>query len=170
MIRLTGYSEDELVGRRLSEFLSESTRSEFSRYLETILREGHAEGFMRIVTKEGTERVLQYENVLQIDAHGTKVVFGVAHDVQRKWAEKALRLSVSRLEALLNNRPDAAWMKDDQGRFTAVNEAFARVLGRTHKEIIGRTLREILPGPIAEKSEMEDRTVLESGKSLQVSD
>ena len=71
MVRLTGYSEREFIGRLLSDFLSESTRHEFRDYLETILtRDGHAEGFMRIVTKDGKERVLLYENVLQTDGLG----------------------------------------------------------------------------------------------------
>jgi PAS domain S-box-containing protein len=170
MVRLTGYSEEELIGHSLSGFLSLSTRREFRAYLETILRDGHAEGFMRIVARDGKERVLQYENVLQTDRSGERLIFGVAHDVQRKWAENALRLSVSRLEALLNNMPDAAWMKDDQGRFTTVNDAFARILGRSHRKIIGKTLRELVAPEIAEKSEAEDRIVLETGKILQVSD
>jgi PAS domain S-box-containing protein len=169
MLRLTGYSEPEWQGRSLSEFLSESTRHEFADYLERIIQHGHAEGFMRIVTKDGKERVLQYENVLQGARSGNRHVFGVAHDVQRKWAENALRISVSRLEALLNNIPDIAWMNDDQGRFTAVNEAFARFLDRRRPDIIGKTVFDLLPHELAVSSRGEDRLVLATGESLQVS-
>jgi two-component system cell cycle sensor histidine kinase/response regulator CckA len=169
MVRLTGYSERELIGRLLADFLSESTRHEFRDYLEVLIRDGHAEGFMRIITKDGKERVLQYENVLQSDGRGGMRAFGVAHDVQRKWAENALRLSVSRLEALLNNIPDITWMKDDQGRFTAVNEAFARFLDRRREDIIGKTAFELFPEEAAGTSQAEDRIVLTTGKSLQIS-
>jgi PAS domain S-box-containing protein len=170
MVRQTGFAEEELAGHLLSEFLSAETKHEFSDYLERVRRDGHAEGFLRVVTRTGEERVLQYENVLQADESGDRVVFGIAHDVQRKWAENALRLSLNRLEALLNNIPDVAWMKDDQGRFTAVNEAFARFLNRRREEIVGKTDLDLLPADLAEKSQAEDRRVLATGKSLQVSE
>jgi two-component system, cell cycle sensor histidine kinase and response regulator CckA len=170
MVRQTGFAEEELAGHLLSEFLSTETKHEFSGYLERVRRDGHAEGFLRVVTRTGEERVLQYENVLQADESGNRIVFGIAHDVQRKWAENALRLSLNRLEALLNNIPDVAWMKDDQGRFTAVNEAFARFLDRRREEIVGKTDLDLLPVDLAEKSQAEDRHVLATGKSLQVSE
>ena len=113
--------------------------------------------------------MLQYDNVLRTDALGDPIVFGVAHDVQRRWAEQALRLSVNRLEALLNNIPDAAWMKDEDGRYTAVNEALARFLDRRCEEIVGKSDSDLYPADVADKLLVEDRTVLATGQSLRVS-
>jgi PAS domain S-box-containing protein len=170
MVRQMGYSREELVGRSLADFLSPETRSEFPAYLEAIARDGHAEGFLRVVTATGEQRVFQYENALRIIERGDPVVFGVAHDVQRKWAEQALRISVNRLEALLNNIPDAAWMKDEIGRYTAVNDAFAKFLNRAREELIGKTDFDLSPPALAEKHQAEDRSVLATGEILRVSE
>jgi two-component system cell cycle sensor histidine kinase/response regulator CckA len=170
MVRQTGYPPEQLVGRSLADFLSPETRHEFATYLESVLRDGHAEGFLRIVTRTGEQRVFQYENVVRVAEEGDAIVFGVAHDVQRKWAEQALRISINRLEALLNNIPDAAWMKDESGRYTAVNEAFARFLNRTREELIGKTDFDLAPPSLAEKYQLEDRSVLSTGESLRVSE
>jgi two-component system cell cycle sensor histidine kinase/response regulator CckA len=170
MVRQVGYAPEELVGRSLADFLSPETSHEFPAYLESIARDGHAEGFLRVVTSTGEQRVFQYENVLRVIERGDSVVFGVVHDVQRKWAEQALRISVNRLEALLNNIPDAAWMKDEIGRYTAVNEAFARFLNRPREELIGKTDFDISPKALAEKYQAEDRSVLSTGEILRVSE
>ncbi|HEV2063714.1 MAG TPA: PAS domain S-box protein, partial [Thermoanaerobaculia bacterium] len=170
MVRQMGYSREELVGRSLADFLSPETSHEFPGYLESIARDGHAEGFMRVVTSTGEHRVFQYENVLRVIERGDSVVFGVAHDVQRKWAEQALRISVNRLEALLNNIPDAAWMKDEIGRYTAVNEAFAIFLNRPRDELIGKTDFDLSPPALAERYQAEDRSVLSTGEILRVSE
>jgi len=168
MTRQMGYAREEIVGRVLSEFLAAETKHEFSEYLERIVRDGHAEGFLRVLSRAGEQRVFQYENVLRVVEGGVRIVFGVAHDVQRKWAEQALRLSLNRLEALLNNIPDAAWMKDEHGRFTAINEAYAQFLGRRREEILGKTDADLLPADIAEKFQEEDGSVLATGRSLKV--
>jgi len=165
MVREIGYSPAELMGRRLDDFLAEEARGEFPAYLETVARDGHAHGFMKIRNRSGEERVLQYDNTVGREA-GREVVRAIAHDVQRRWAEHALNLSVSRLEALFNNIPDLAWMKDDQGRYSAINEALARFVGRSRGEIVGRTDAELFPPDLAGKFEDSDRRALQGAVSL----
>jgi two-component system cell cycle sensor histidine kinase/response regulator CckA len=165
MARETGLALAELMGRSLVDLLAEEARREFPAYLATVTRDGHAHGFMRIRTRSGEERVLQYDNSLGREA-GHPVVRGIAHDVQRRWAEHALTLSVQRLEALLNNIPDLAWMKDEEGRYIAVNEPLVRFIGRSRAGIIGRTDRELLPPDLASRFEESDRGALQSGGSL----
>jgi two-component system cell cycle sensor histidine kinase/response regulator CckA len=169
MVRQLGYAKKEFLGHLLADFLSPQTRHEFPAYLERVAGEGHAEGFLRVVMRSGEERVLQYDNVLRTDTPGDPIVFGVAHDVQRRWAEQALRTSVNRLEALLNNIPDAAWMKDEDGKYTAVNEALARFLDRRREEIVGKSDFDLYPADVADRFQVEDRMVLATGQSLRVS-
>ena len=44
-----------------------------------------------------------------------------------------------RQEAILNNIPDIAWLKDNQSTFMAVNDAFCMACGFSAKEVIGKT-------------------------------
>ncbi len=165
MVREIGYASSELLGRPFADFLAEETRKEFSGYLEAVSREGHAHGFLRIRTRSGEERALQHDSTVGREA-GREVVRGIAHDVQRRWAERALRLSVSRLEALLNNIPDLAWLKNGDGRYSAVNESLARYLGRSREEVIGRRDSDLFPRDLASRFEESDRRALRSKGSL----
>jgi PAS domain S-box-containing protein len=98
------------------------------------------------------------------------------HDVtSRRITVDALRGAEQRKRALLDNMPDAAWMKDLQGRYIETNRMFidrvsapesglgARVgIGRGHFE--GRTDFDIFPADYARKLTGEDRRVIESKK------
>ena len=61
-------------------------------------------------------------------------------------------------------------MKDDQGRFTAVNEAFARFLDRQREEIIGKTAaRASSGGGRGDGPERRSHRARRLGESLQIS-
>jgi two-component system cell cycle sensor histidine kinase/response regulator CckA len=65
-------------------------------------------------------------------------------------------------QALLDNIPHMAWMKDTQGVFLAVNEAFARACQRPACEILGKTDRDIWPLEHAERYMRDDQRVIEN--------
>src|SRR4030095_9967219 len=58
-----GYQPHEGVGRNLREFLVPSIRDQFDAYLERIRRQPKDNGYLRLVTKTGEERVWLYCNV-----------------------------------------------------------------------------------------------------------
>lgn len=59
--------------------------------------------------------------------------------------EKELEKSFSAVESLVNNIPFIAWIVDADGRFTAVNEPFARSAKMRKSEIVGKTPEEVFP-------------------------
>jgi PAS domain S-box-containing protein len=65
-------------------------------------------------------------------------------------------------QALLDNIPHMAWMKDTRGVFLAVNEAFARACGRASFEILGKTDRDVWPLEHAERYMRDDLRVIQS--------
>jgi two-component system cell cycle sensor histidine kinase/response regulator CckA len=166
---VSGYEASEMLGRRLDEFLAEESRRQFPAYLEEIVRDGSAQGFMKIRCRSGEQRVLQYDNEVGTES-GRPVVRGITHDVQKRWAENALRLSLSRLEALLDNIPDLVWFKDEQGRYSAVNEPLARFFGRRRAEVVGRTDRELAAPDLARRFEESDRRALVSPGGIHVTE
>jgi two-component system cell cycle sensor histidine kinase/response regulator CckA len=69
-----------------------------------------------------------------------------AHDItMRKQAEAQLRQSEARYRELFENASDLIATVDLESRFTDVNTAFARALGYTREELIGRPLEEVVP-------------------------
>ena len=67
-------------------------------------------------------------------------------------------------KALMDSIPDLVWLKDRQGRFIAVNEAFAKTLGVRPEEIIGKTDFDVWPRGVAEEYMADAREAMRSGR------
>src|SRR5262245_46102217 len=94
-----GYDPQEGVGVSLREFLSPNTRHLFEKYLQRIRENRIDTGLMRVVRKDGAERVWMYRNVRITDADAPPHVVGHAIDVtERIEAEDALRASEHNLK------------------------------------------------------------------------
>lgn len=68
-------------------------------------------------------------------------------------------------QAIMDNLPFEAWLKDKEGRYLAVNRHFADYLGRPVDEILGRRDRELFPPEEAAVYEASDRAILEGRES-----
>jgi two-component system, cell cycle sensor histidine kinase and response regulator CckA len=69
----------------------------------------------------------------------------------------------SSLQAFLLASPDAVFVKDPDGRFSAVNEPGARMLRRSTDEIVGRRDADLLEPEVARRVRLADRDALGSG-------
>ena len=89
-----GYEPRDGIGRNLREFLSSGTRHRFDHYLARIREHAHDSGVMRVLRKDGTERLWLYRNVLYVEPGVRPYVLGHAIDVtERAAAEAAVRRS-----------------------------------------------------------------------------
>ncbi|HTY45337.1 MAG TPA: PAS domain-containing protein [Patescibacteria group bacterium] len=89
-------------------------------------------------------------------------------EARHKHTEAALRRSQLHQQAILNNIPDIAWLKDKESRFIAVNDAFGRSCGVKPEDLTGKTDLDIWPHELAERYRFDDREVMESGQRKQV--
>jgi PAS domain S-box-containing protein len=89
-----GYEPHDGIGRNLREFLSPSTRHRFDLYLARLREHAHDSGVMRVLRKDGTERLWLYRNVLYVEPGVRPYVLGHAIDItERAAAEAAVRQS-----------------------------------------------------------------------------
>jgi len=82
----------------------------------------------------------------------------------KKKASDDLKELRFRQKALLDNIPDMAWVKDENLKYIAVNDAFEKACGKKEEDIINKTDKEIWPGELAEKYAQDDSIVLQSGR------
>jgi two-component system, cell cycle sensor histidine kinase and response regulator CckA len=75
--------------------------------------------------------------------------------LSRKHLLDSSDLAASRLEALLEAITDAAWIKDGDLKYVAVNAAFLRIVGRPAAEVLGSTDRELFGQERAARYEKE---------------
>jgi sigma-B regulation protein RsbU (phosphoserine phosphatase) len=74
------------------------------------------------------------------------------------------------LAALVESVPDAVFTKDLQGRYLLINEAGARLLGRTVEQVVGRTDSELLRPEAAAARIARDRQVFATGRAVTYED
>ena len=62
---------------------------------------------------------------------------------QRKEAEAHLKKAKLQLQAILDNMPFMAWLKDTQNNYIAVNKEYCKIIGLEPEKIIGRNFAEV---------------------------
>jgi two-component system cell cycle sensor histidine kinase/response regulator CckA len=75
----------------------------------------------------------------------------------------ALLESSRRQRTILDNSPDAMWIKDPLGRYSAVNSAFCAIVGQPAESIEGLTVVDLLPAEAAAVSRANETNVVASG-------
>lgn len=95
-----GYHPEDLVGKPLAPFLPGSVRDRFDAYLDRMRSQATSTGVVRVLTREGEERVWLYRNALYSERGQPRYVLGHAQDItDRTRAEEAL-LTSQKMEAL----------------------------------------------------------------------
>jgi PAS domain S-box-containing protein len=172
-----GYSPEELEGKSLGELLAPATRGAFDRYLERIRTGRPLEGLMRVVTREGAERVWMYRNHLVPNESAAPYVLGHALDVTERLREEevlkrhAAELSRANLalQAEIDERTRAEQERDRffdmsvemlciagfDGYFKQLNQAWERTLGFSLEELKSRPFAELIHPEDLEGTETE---------------
>ena len=83
--------------------------------------------------------------------------------IQHTRAREALHDAFFKQQAILDNVPDMVWMKDVDGRFLTVNEAFARMSGFEASELVGKSDLDVWPLDLAQQYRADDACVVETG-------
>lgn len=79
---------------------------------------------------------------------------------------KALKQNTSNLNAIMNNMPFMAWLKDDKSRLLAVNNEYAKMCSTSIEDLIGKTDFDFFPKEHAEHYFKDDRLVMEKGHAV----
>ena len=87
---------------------------------------------------------------------------------KRKQAENAQKESFLRLNALLDNIPDAAFIKDKNSVFTAVNKPWATIFNLTPEEFVGKSDFDVVPDEYARKLVADDQELIRTQQQQRI--
>jgi PAS domain S-box-containing protein len=187
---MLGYSEDEVIGRNLTDFFTEDSK----KYAEqTVFPQFFIDGYCtdipyRIVKKNGQIFDILLSAIADRDEKGEIIrTLAVSIDVtERNRAVEALRLAKEELSSyskdlerqvsirtrevtnILKYTPDVVYVKDRDGRYVLVNSRFEELFGFSSEELRGRNDYEIMSKTVADEFRHNDLRVLQEGKSMQV--
>ncbi len=115
-VRSLGYTEAEIVGTELVNFLPESQRGGFATFLRQIEHEGLSNGLLPLVAKNGKELVWRYHSILITEPGKEPYVIGHAQDVTELIAAQKLLKNLSLTDEMtgLYNRRGFLTMAEQQ--------------------------------------------------------
>ncbi len=133
-----------------------------------IISSGQPETVEEILeTSLGTRIFITKKAPFRDEAGNIVGIIGTARDItERKRAEEKLRESEALLKAVLDNSPDAIFLKDREGRLLLANPATLAAIGKAPEFCIGKTDAEFLLDPDDSRAIMaDDCRVMESGQT-----
>jgi PAS domain-containing protein len=99
---------------------------------------------------EGVQKLVLMVNFLLATIQGTmRKLEEKNHQLQAE--QESLKILLHQQEALLNNIPDMAWLKDLNSRYIAVNAPLADACRQTPQALVGKTDRDVWNPELAEK-------------------
>ena len=152
--RIFQWSEAEItkLGRQ---GLEDPNDPRLSRALEEIRKTGIFRGELNLVRKDGTIFPAEISSTLFKDVSGNECTSMIVRDItERRRAEQALRESEARHRSLFMSLSEGfayhEIILDREGqpvdyRFLELNPAFEQMTGLVREQVVGRTVREVLP-------------------------
>ncbi len=154
--RSLGFEIQEGIGRNLRDWLAPAVRHRFGKYLSRIRNNATASGLMRLVAKDGSERIWLYRNSKYESEGNPTLVVGHALDItDRVKAGRALKHGEQRFRELFDYAPIAYHEIDRNGIIRRVNKAECDLLGKDSSELIGRPVWEQVVPEFRENSRRE---------------
>jgi PAS domain S-box-containing protein len=132
---ILGFTQKEVEGHSLSDFVHPEDQSAASAEFEKILAIGAITGFeFRARRKDGSYRwLLVAADVLK----DQQAIYATAHDItKRKRAEEAMRDSEARFRSAFDNTLFGISITAMDGRFLQVNQGFCRITGFSEQELL----------------------------------
>ena len=157
-----GYTPGEGVGRNLREFLAPSVRPFFDGYLARVREKEADRGLLRLVSRDGQERLWAYRNTLFRLPDREPYVIGHAVDItDRVHLESLLRDSEERYRTVIEGLEEGVLFKSADGVISGWNPSAQRILGPALERLGTHALKE--DGTRFAPEEQPDALALRSG-------
>lgn len=163
-----GLEKDEILGRRLVDLDSKAAGNMANHYHQQDLLLIHNSGVQaheeRIQCADGRTRNFVLFKATFSDAEDKVAgMVGIMLDItEHKKAEKAVKEAKNLFDAFMLHLPGLAFMKDPQGRYIYVNDAFTHFTAGQADETIGRRANDVWDAQTAKTIDTNDKKVFDS--------
>jgi len=170
--RMHGYTEEELIGRPITEVFAPEYRYDVPEQIWMADEKNHYIIESKHIRKDGTVFPVQIDVTVVKDKEG-RVQFRAVHvqDITiRKRAEKALIQSEERYRTILDNTQEGYFEVDLAGNFTFVNDAECNDLGYTREELVGMNYKQYTDETAAKRLYKLFNRVFRTGEQIRAFD
>lgn len=166
---LMGFEKSEVTGRWFGDFLTADCIGLFRKEFPILKAGGKIHSEFEMIRKDGSVIIIQLEGRVGHTATGQfKQIHCVLSDItERRKAENVIADERILLRTLIDNIPDAIYVKDVSGRKLISNKADLEIMGFSHEsEVIGKTDLEIFDSEASLQTYNDDLQVIKSAKSI----
>ncbi len=168
-VRLLGHDKATLLNMNIRDILFPELQDGFDDYIQKLLNNGIAKGFMAVKTRHGEKLLWEYTNTLRTQGVAIPIVRGVAHDItEQRRAENALKASEAELRALFAAMTDVILVIDAEGRHLRIASTNPSLLYKPASDMIGKTFHELFPKEKADFFLRQVQTALSNSGNLRV--
>lgn len=165
--RIYGFSKEEAIGKT-PRILKSGIISEeiYKNFWITLLSKKNVSGEIVNRKKDGSLINIEGENNPIIDHSGNIIGFmGIHRDItERKLTEESIKRERILLRTVIDNIPDAIYVKDSEYRKTLSNRADLDNMGcEKEEDAIGKTDFDFFPKEVAENFQADDEKIIKNG-------
>ncbi|MFW5732738.1 MAG: PAS domain-containing sensor histidine kinase [Planctomycetota bacterium] len=141
---------EEMIGQRFQDLLPPNLADLCGRALDSALCTGQKQTIEYVLEDESGQPRWQSASVARF-GYGNEdhAIVAVRDITERVEAERSARQSEQRLRIILESSPDLMFVLDPEGRYMDIFTAESDLLAAPAKELIGRTIHEVLPVEVA---------------------
>ena len=168
--QITGYSVAEWAKHYTTYMTDNPMNDRVIEITEQAVRTGKQAPpyLVEIRHKDGRRLTLELNEKPYFEDGQVAGIIGVARDVTKRLkAERALRESEERLQAILDNANAAIYTKDLYGKYLLVNKRFEDIIDLQRESVVGKTDFDIFPHETAKALRENDQVVIDSGEAIQ---
>ncbi len=146
LMRRSGLSQDELIGRRLVDVIASNDREATQRSITRAFA-GAVDEFTVVRGGDGRPGMVLHVTFYPIlDGGDVVAVWGISRDITDSEQERArLAEMEERLSVTLNAISDGIMFLDRDWRFTYVNSTASELVGRSDAELVGKSAWDVFP-------------------------
>jgi len=166
-IKVSGFSREEIIGHSATE-QGWITAEDWLKLVQEIRDNGQITGLeINFKTKSG-QVISGWVNGEQIVIGGKPCLLTVTMDItERKKLSEEILKERKLLRILIDNIPDAIYIKDTEGRKVITNASDLKLVNaKDETEVVGRTDLEIIHGAIGSRGYNDDMLVLKTGDAI----
>lgn len=146
-LNMLGYSREEMVGKKVTEFLTEEGKKKFEERFPIFLKEGLIKDMeMPFVRKDGSTLIFLINTSVLKDKQGNfmAVRTSTIDITEKKKLEEALRKSEFKYRTMVEVAADVVYTTDVNGNFTYVSPRSTALTGYVPEEFIGKNFIEVV--------------------------
>jgi len=164
-----GFSEKDVVGKSVYEFISEESIEDYRRNFEVCIHTKQAQRF--VYSAWGNNRDVRiYEGYLIPISENDQVVniMSVAKDItESRRAEESLLQEQYLMSALMDNLPDHLYFKDKDSRFIRNNRAHIHSFGLSDpNQLVGKSDFDFFTKEVAQRQFDDEQKIIRTGQSI----